>query len=246
MLESPHSVLIAGASGGIAQAIGAEIIRRYPQTRLLTLSRTSVDRIPGHAGERHHLSVALDGPESVDAVGSFLAEQPSPPHWIISCCGILHDEFQRPEKSLSQCEDRWLLQSMRVNVLSHLHLAQAVDGILPRRSSLLWASLSAKVGSIADNQLGGWYSYRASKAALNMLIKNLSIEWARKLEESCVVAIHPGTTDTSLSKPFQANVPPDKLYSPAVSANRIVNILGQLVASDSGKFLSWDGSEISW
>ncbi|WNZ55464.1 SDR family NAD(P)-dependent oxidoreductase [Microbulbifer sp. MKSA007] len=246
MLKSPQSVLIAGASGGIAQAIGAEIIRRYPQVTLLTLSRITVDMIPGHVGERHHLSVCLEQAESIDIVENFLAEHSEPPGWIINCCGILHDEFHGPEKSLSQCDDHWLLQSIQVNVLSHLHLARALDGFLKRRRPLLWASLSAKVGSITDNQLGGWYSYRCSKAALNMLVKNLSIEWARKLEESCVVAIHPGTTDTSLSKPFQSNLPPDKLYTPELSANRIVDVLSQLASSDTGKLLSWDGSLIPW
>ncbi|MCO1333854.1 SDR family NAD(P)-dependent oxidoreductase [Microbulbifer sp. OS29] len=246
MFENPQTVLIAGASGGLAQAIGAEIVRRHPQITLMTLSRITVDMIPGHTGERHHLSVSLEEAESIDIIENFMAEHSVPPDWVINCCGILHDDFHGPEKSLSQCDDHWLIQSMQINVLSHLHLARALDGFLQRRLPVLWVSLSAKVGSIGDNQLGGWYSYRISKAALNMLVKNLSIEWARKLEDSCVVAIHPGTTDTSLSKPFQSNLHPDKLYAPELSAKRIVDVLSQLSTAETGQLLFWDGSQLPW
>ncbi|WP_193161393.1 SDR family NAD(P)-dependent oxidoreductase [Microbulbifer hainanensis] len=243
---NPESVLVAGASGGLARALGAELVRRNPQVQLLTVSRGAKEGFVGHSGSHEHLTTALDETASVDAAREFIAAQERLPDWVINCCGLLHTDTHGPEKSLEQCDDDWLLQSMQINVLTHLHLARALSPLLQRRSPMLWVSLSAKVGSIEDNRLGGWYSYRMSKAALNMLVKNLSIEWGRRVPGSCVVAIHPGTTDTELSKPFQANIPADKLYTPAQSAGRIVDVLEKLDAEDSGQLLFWDGSVLPW
>jgi len=240
----PQTVLLAGASGGLARAIGGELLQRYPQLQLLTISRAPQSPFGGSGAA--HLCAQLTAPESVADVRDFIAAQPSLPDWVIHCSGLLHSDAHGPEKSLAQCDDDWLLQSMRVNVLSHLHVAQALSPLLQRRRPLLWASLSAKVGSIGDNHLGGWYSYRMSKAALNMLVRNLSIEWGRRAPGSCVVAVHPGTTDTELSQPFQENIAADKLYTPAQSAGRIVSVLEKLQAQDSGQLLFWDGSVLPW
>ena len=109
-----------------------------------------------------------------------------------------------------------------------------------------YASLSARVGSIGDNRLGGWYSYRASKAAQNQFLKTLSIEWRRKFPLSIVSILHPGTCDTKLSKPFQSSVPKDKLFTPAQSSEYLINIISEQKPSDSGKFLAWDRSIIPW
>ena len=246
MFDQPKTVLLAGAGGGLGQALTAEVARCYPDIRLLTLSRGEINSDePSSVGHRH-FPTALDKPESVTAVREFLQAEDALPDWVISCCGILHDESHGPEKALDQCSDEWVLESMRVNLLTHLHLAQALGPLLKPRHPLLWASLSAKVGSIEDNQLGGWYSYRMSKAALNMLVKNLSIEWGRRLDNSCVVAVHPGTTDTALSQPFQKNIAADKLYSPQLSAERIVGVLRDLQDGDTGQLLFWDGSVIPW
>jgi NAD(P)-dependent dehydrogenase (short-subunit alcohol dehydrogenase family) len=157
---------------------------------------------------------------------------------------MLHGGWKMPEKSLSQLSDDWLQQSMAVNVLSHVHLAQAVESLVARRQPVRWMSLSAMVGSIEDNQLGGWYSYRMSKAALNMFIKTLSIEWGRKSPDSCVVALHPGTTDSGLSKPFQAGIAEGKLYSQKETAKRLISIMRNLTPAQHGRLLHWDGSEI--
>lgn len=242
----PEKILLAGASGGLARAIGAELVARNPDVDLLTLSRSTVEPFDGHRGTRQHLSVTLGEASSVERVKRFLSRLDDLPDWVINCCGMLHDSDHAPEKSLDQCDDDWLLQSMRVNLFTHLHLAQALAPLLEKRQPLLWASLSAKVSSIGDNYLGGWYSYRISKAALNMLVKNLSIEWGRKVNDCCVVAIHPGTTDTALSGPFQANIPAGRLYSADTSAARIVDVLQSLKPADSGQLLFWDGSPLPW
>ncbi|WP_323845178.1 SDR family oxidoreductase [Microbulbifer magnicolonia] len=246
MFDRPATVMLAGASGGLARAIGSELVRCFPRVSLLTLSRGEVEPLARHDGRHRHLRVALGESSSIRDVETFLSEVGNLPDWVINCCGLLHDGEHGPEKSLDQCRDDWLLESMRVNVLTHLHLAQALGKLLQRRQPLLWASLSAKVGSIGDNHLGGWYSYRISKAALNMLVRNLAIEWGRRLESSCVVAIHPGTTDTALSKPFQENIPAGKLYHAELSAARIVEVLRRLSPPDSGQLLFWDGTPLPW
>ncbi|WP_237055034.1 SDR family oxidoreductase [Microbulbifer sediminum] len=239
----PESILVAGASGGIAHALLEEVAARWPGAQLLTTSREQ--ELETDIAHRH-CTVELSEADSVEAVRTFLQRQGPAPSWVVHCCGILHDDSHGPEKSLAQCQDDWLLHSMRINVLTHLHLAQAVAPLLKKHRPFLWASLSAKVGSIEDNGLGGWYSYRMSKAALNMLVRNLSIEWGRKVNECCVVAVHPGTTDTALSGPFQENIREDKLFSPATSAGRIVDVLQQLSRDKSGRLLFWDGGVLPW
>jgi NAD(P)-dependent dehydrogenase (short-subunit alcohol dehydrogenase family) len=238
----PACILLAGASGGLGQALRRTLAARFPHATLLTISRSDVQPV---AVTQSHLKINLSEPGSVHATAQWLQSQPLA-NWVINCCGTLHWEGHLPEKNLAQCSGDALLHSISVNVLSHLHLAQALAPLLQRRSPLTWASLSAKVGSIEDNGLGGWYSYRMSKAALNMLVRNLSIEWGRKLDFCRVVAIHPGTTDTALSKPFQKNIAEDKLYSPALSAERVVSVLAGLKETDTGKLLFWDGTTIPW
>ena len=118
--------------------------------------------------------------------------------------------------------------------------------MLPRRDAAWFASISARVGSIDDNRLGGWYSYRASKAAQNMLIKTASIEAARLRPNLACVALHPGTVDTDLSKPFSARVPPEKLFSADDSAAKLSRVLFGLTGKDTGRFFAWDGAPIKW
>lgn len=239
---APECILLAGVGGGLGRALVGEVARRYPRAQLLTISRAN-RAAPVDA--QNHLTLSLSDPAATPAVKDWLGAR-TLPNWVIVCNGVLHWQNHWPEKNVQQCTDEALLQSLSINVLSHVHLAQAVAPLLQRRSPFTWASLSAKVGSIEDNQLGGWYSYRMSKAALNMLVRNLSIEWGRKLDCCRVVAVHPGTTDTALSKPFQQNIPASKLYTPAQSADRIVSVLEQLSDADSGKLLFWDGTQIPW
>ena len=110
----------------------------------------------------------------------------------------------------------------------------------------VFATISARVGSISDNQLGGWYSYRMSKAALNMGMKNLSIEWGRSLKDVCVVVMQPGTVNTQLSAPFQGNVADGQLFSPAYSAECLLEVLSRMTAAQSGSFVDWAGESIPW
>lgn len=164
----------------------------------------------------------------------------------ISTLGMLHNDEFMPEKHLGAVSAEQLRHSFEVNAILPILLLQQVLPKLPRKSPAFWVQLSAKVGSITDNYLGGWYSYRASKAALNMLLKTASIELGRSHKQLTIAAIHPGTTDTTLSKPFQERLPEDKLYSPEQSATRIAQVIENLTTEQSGKLLHWDGTELPY
>ena len=228
-------ILIAGANGGIAQALGAELASRGHVL-------FSVSRGVKPAWSELHFKADLSLGKSVESLTSWLSGLDQPPEVVIQCSGLLHNTESRPEKRLSQMSERWLHQNLSANVVAHMHLAQAISPWVSRRNRVHWVSLSAMVGSIEDNQLGGWYSYRMTKAALNMLIRNLHIEWTRKSPESIVIALHPGTTDTSLSEPFQANIADDKLYSSELTGRRLSGVIETLSSEQSGHLLHWDGS----
>ena len=166
--------------------------------------------------------------------------------WIINAAGFLHGPAGGPEKSIRSVDPDFLLENIRINALPTLLLAKHFGPALKRSNAPLLATVSARVGSIEDNRLGGWYSYRISKAALNMALKTLSIEWKHSHRKGCVAALHPGTNDTGLSKPFQANVPEGGLFEPRYTADCFVDLLTRLKPSDSGRFWAWNGEPLPW
>jgi len=160
--------------------------------------------------------------------------------------GILYDKDNKPEKSITKIDSEFFMKNVQINTLPTLLLAKYFDKLFKQSSSPVFSTISARVGSIDDNRLGGWYSYRSSKSALNMVLKNLSIEWSHRHPKGCVLSLHPGTNDTSLSKPYQKNVIEGKLFNPDDTAINFLNIFDCCKPSDSGKFLAWDGSSIQW
>ena len=232
-------ILIAGANGGVAQAIAKELEHRGHQ--LISISRSNAP-----SWSTAHLVQDCGSEGATQQIKNWLSEQELQPDMAIQCAGILHNENSMPEKSLSGLSSDWLLQSIQANLVTHIRLAQAIDHLVKRAKPIHWVSLSALVGSISENQLGGWYSYRMSKAALNMFIRNLSIEWSRRSPQSIAVALHPGTTDTGLSKPFQKNIAADKLYSPELTGQRLANVVENLNEQQNGRLLHWDGSLVSF
>lgn len=169
------------------------------------------------------------------------------PDYVINTVGILHDDNHYPEKAIDQVDDDWLLYNFRVNTLATVHLAQCLQQCMTRETALKFLVISARVGSIADNRFGGWYSYRMSKAALNMLIKNIALEWGRRHKKSAIYAYQPGTVDTPLSKPFQKNVPQEQLFSPQTAAHYLLEVLcNKLTVGDSGKLFDWHGQAIPY
>ncbi|HBS41692.1 MAG TPA: cell-cell signaling protein CsgA [Oceanospirillales bacterium] len=223
-------ILIAGSSSTIARAIGRQL--KAQGEEVFTLSREG-------SKESEHLCTDLSVEDNIPHIEDFIKNVH--PDVIFCCNGLLHNDGGYPEKSLKQLSDAWLQQNLNVNLLCHMHLARAADSLVSRKHPLRWISLSAMVGSIEDNHLGGWYSYRISKAALNMFIRTLSIEWGRRSPASVVVAQHPGTTVSALSEPFAEGIPEGRIYSAEQTAERLIEVMRSLNQTHHGRLLHWDG-----
>ena len=169
-------------------------------------------------------------------------------HLVVNCAGVLHGGPAQlaPEKRLADVRPEALAARFAVNACGPLLVAKHFERLLAQRERAVFASISARVGSIGDNRLGGWYAYRGAKAAQNMFTRTLAIEWARSRRNVVCVALHPGTTDTDLSRPFQANVAPGKLFSPGHTVRQLLAVIDRLTPADTGRFYAWDGNEIPW
>ena len=229
--------LVVGASGGIGAAFVEQLRRDSADARIFGTSRAGGDGL---------LALDLADSTSIDACVAQLREADFTPDQIIIATGLLHQDDQGPEKSYRDLEMNWLSQVMQTNAIGPIYLLSRLMGLLDRKAEVQIGLLSARVGSISDNQLGGWYGYRASKAALNMYLKTLSIELARTHKRVQLLSLHPGTTDTGLSKPFQARVPADKLFTPEFAATALLGVMQEVKGGASGQFLAWDGTPIPW
>ena len=244
--------IVVGASRGIGLAL-AEAMLDDPATRTLIATHreesdtTALRRLASRHGDRLQL-LALEATEAgqlqrlasaVDAAGCGF-------DLALHAAGILHEGELQPEKALADCRAEHLARLFEVNSIAPLMTAAVLLPLQPRGRRFTFAALSAMVGSIGDNRLGGWYGYRASKAALNQFLKTLDNECRHRHPGATVLAIHPGTTDTDLSAPFQRTVRPGKPYSPATTAARILAVLRDQGPEASGRFLNWDGREIPW
>lgn len=167
-------------------------------------------------------------------------------HFVINCVGFLHDGAITPEKALRQLQMANLMRYFQVNSIGAALLAKHLLPLLNHKKPNIFATISAKIGSIEDNRLGGWYGYRASKAALNMFLKTAAIEYSRRSKQTAIVLLHPGTTDTRLSEPFQRGVPPEKLFPVEKTVGLLMQVLGNVTLADNGSFFSWDGSRLPW
>jgi NAD(P)-dependent dehydrogenase (short-subunit alcohol dehydrogenase family) len=165
---------------------------------------------------------------------------------VFIATGLLHDPVSGlgPEKQMRDLDPERLARLFAVNTIGPALAIKHFAPLLPRTGKSVIAAVSAKVGSIEDNRLGGWYGYRASKAALNQIVKTAAIEIAVRRKEAIVLSMHPGTVDTALSKPFQTNVAEHKLFSPEFAAERMLDALDTASPADSGALLSWDGTRL--
>ncbi|KLE34636.1 SDR family NAD(P)-dependent oxidoreductase [Aurantiacibacter luteus] len=233
--DPPPRSLIVGNSGGIGAAFERQLRARG---MLVTgLSRS----LPTSS---HQMSVDLSREHTIETAAVQLRDQ-APFSLILVCTGLLHNENLKPEKALRELDQDNLMQLFAVNAVGPALVAKHFIPLLPKSGRCIFAALSARVGSIGDNRLGGWHGYRASKAALNMLIKTISIELARTRPEAICVGLHPGTVDTDLSKPFQRAVPSDRLFSAETSAAHLLTVLDNLDPTDTGHCFAWDGTEIA-
>ena len=221
--------IVIGASGGIGAALCDALESRG--ATVVGLSRQSQPPID------------LLSDESIAQAAAALAGQ-APFDLILIASGILHGAGLTPEKSYRQIDGPALERIMRINAIGPALVARHFLPLLRADGRAIFAALSARVGSIGDNRLGGWLSYRASKAALNQIVKTMAIELARTRPETICVALHPGTVDTALSAPFQRGLADGQLLTPADSAAHLLKVLDQLAPTDSGGCFDWRGDRI--
>ena len=236
-LKNIKSVLLLGASGGIGAALVDHLLTSNSELQVYTLSRQDITR------ERVHCLVAEQVNES--SLTQLISKHSTVKFdLIINTIGYLENHLGGPEKSLRDISEERLLEYFRINTIVTPVLAKVVRNNLSPEG-YAFVALSAMVGSIGENELGGWYGYRASKTALNALLRNISIEWGRTNKKSLVLAIHPGTTQTRLSEKFNTRVT-HKIHSPAEAAENICNVIFSTEFARSGSFLNWDGRTIAW
>ncbi|MFY0665220.1 MAG: SDR family NAD(P)-dependent oxidoreductase [Natronospirillum sp.] len=169
------------------------------------------------------------------------------PTRVVVATGMLSNGEQRPEKRVEDVKPDALLAAFQANTLLPMAVLQHLTSRLSRQDKMQALVVSAKVGSIQDNRLGGWYAYRASKAAINMLVKTTAVEWQRRFPLAAVGSYHPGTTDSPLSQPFQAGLPAGQLKTPSEAAEHLWHVLTKLnTAEASGQFWNWDGTVLPW
>jgi NAD(P)-dependent dehydrogenase (short-subunit alcohol dehydrogenase family) len=241
MLQSfaaPINACVFGASGGI----GAAIVRQLADNPAVSVVHAGARSemagapkiLPFHFDLTHEASIA----EAAANIG--------PLDLIIIATGLLHDGAFQPEKSYrAQSADAYA-KAFAINAIGPALIAKHFLPLLPRDRRAIFAAISARVSSISDNRLGGWHAYRASKAALNMIMRNCAIELGRSHTQAVIAALHPGTVDTPLSEPFQRNVAEGKLFTPDYSAEYMLKVLDGLTAADSGNLFAWDGQRIDF
>lgn len=238
MHSSLHAVVI-GASGGIGRALAQALAARPDVASVTALSRRPVEFLDAKIAAGR---IDLLDERSIAAAAAACAGLA--PRLVVCAAGLLHAGPIQPEKSLRELDPDRLARVLAVNTIGPALVIKHFAPLLPRQGKSVIALMSARVGSISDNRLGGWYAYRASKAALNQVVRTASIEVARRWREAVIVGLHPGTVETPLSAPFRANLSPEKLFTPAFAAGRLLAVIDGLGPGDSGKCFAWDGSEV--
>ncbi|KAK0579050.1 hypothetical protein LWI29_020174 [Acer saccharum] len=252
--------MVQGASRGIGLEFVRQLLEKNDKGHVIATCRnpnraTGLLDLKNKFAERLdilHLDLAVES--TVEASATSVREKYGSLNLLINASGILSiPNVLQPETALNKVEKSSLMLSYEVNavgpilVIKHIWpLLKVGGGTGTERDVAVVANLSARVGSIGDNRLGGWYSYRSSKAALNQLTKNVSVEFARKKDPVICILLHPGTVDTDLSRPFQRNVPEGKLFTKEFSVQKLLSIINKAKRHDNGKFFAWDGQEIPW
>jgi len=236
-LDAVKNVLILGATGGIGAALVDHLLAANPELTVYTLARSPITNPRVYCTVCEHINEA--------SLTDFFAAIPGVKFdLVINTIGYLVNELGGPEKGLRDIDEKRLLEYFRVNAVITPLLAKALRSHLSS-TAFAFVVLSAMVGSIGENELGGWYGYRASKAALNAFLKNIAIEWKRTHKHSLVLAVHPGTTQTRLSEKFTAGIT-HKIHTPSEAAQNICRVVFETPFERSGSFLNWDGRVIAW
>jgi NAD(P)-dependent dehydrogenase (short-subunit alcohol dehydrogenase family) len=249
-LETAASTLVIGATGGIGLALVQHLLS-HPGVLHVTAAARHADQSIALAAllqaypERLRITVAdITDTSSLGLLANQL--RAAPLHLAINATGLLHDDNLQPEKNLAAVSNANLQQVFAVNAFGPILLAQALLPLMRHGQPAVFASLSARVGSIGDNRLGGWYAYRAAKAAQNQFLKTAAIECRRTHPQLSIQLLHPGTVDSELSRPFQRGVAAQQLFTPDTAASQLLDVLSTATAENSGRFIAWDGNEIAW
>jgi NAD(P)-dependent dehydrogenase (short-subunit alcohol dehydrogenase family) len=226
------SAVVIGASGGVGGALVAQLRDDPAFANLYALARS-------FAGSAR---IDITDEASIAAAAATLK---APLRLVIIATGALQGPgFPQPEKTYRALDPIALMESFRLNTVGPALVAKHLLPLMAPQGKTVFAALSARVGSIGDNRAGGWHAYRASKAALNMILRNLAIETGRRNPDAICVGLHPGTVDTGLSRPFQRGVAEGKLFTPETSARHLLSVINALTPADSGNALAWDGQTI--
>ena len=223
--------VVIGATGGIGRALAQALSHDAAYDLVIGLSRSSTPPLE------------LTSEASIAAAAAFINAQ-GRPRLIIDATGVLQSGTIKAEKSWRELDASQMAQSFAINAIGPALVMKHFLPLLPRDGSAVFATLSARVGSIGDNRLGGWYSYRASKAALNQLVRTAAIELCRRSPNAICVALHPGTVDTGLSASF-AKTGLD-VQTPELAAERLLEVIAKLTANDSGGFFDYNGETVIW
>ncbi len=249
-MQLDHTSFIQGASRGIGLELVQQLLRRQPRGRVIATCRRPADAgaLQALASEQSDrlrvIQLDVRNEETISAAADAVARETKELRLVVNVAGVLHGPNLGPEKKLDHVQPESLLHAFEVNAFGPLLVAKHFHGFLRHDKRCVFASLSARVGSISDNRLGGWYSYRGSKAAQNMFTKNIAIELARIAPHAIVVGLHPGTVDTDLSRPFQRNLPEKQLLPASESVGALLQVIETLDRDDSGKVFDFRGNEI--
>ena len=245
-----NAALVVGASGGIGSAVVDQLMKIQRYTHVVTVSHKSfVDSGSSEIDEFSNL-LALETDYSAESINTLMANLSSFKGCIsrvVICNGILHDDQKDifPEKKLEDISESKMMHVLRVNALLPLLFLKELVALVKGEKRCVISVLSARVGSIEDNRLGGWYSYRASKAALNMLVKTAAVEYERRAKNVRFLLFHPGTVDTNLSKPFQSKSS-TKLMQPSEVAMSLIQLMDRSDTDSNIEFIDWEGKKINW
>jgi NAD(P)-dependent dehydrogenase (short-subunit alcohol dehydrogenase family) len=238
-LPEGYRAWVFGAGGGIGSAI-VRLLRDDPRCAAIHAGARAA---PAAHGKVSGFAFELTDEASI-ATAVETAADCGPPHLVLVTTGVLHAPDLQPEKSMKALSSAALTRAYAINAVGPALIAKHALAHLPRAEKSVFAALSARVSSLSDNRSGGWHAYRASKAALNMLIRNGAIELASRNKAAVCVTLHPGTVDTAMSAPFKAGVAADKLFTPDQSAAHLLDVIDRLTPAVSGALIAWDGQTI--
>lgn len=252
--------LVAAASRGLGLEFTRQLLYKHPESSVVATCRTPDSAQNLKALKEEHpsrltiLQLDVTNESTVQDAAKRISDEFGRLDLLINTAGILHiPNVMQPETSLDKVDPENLLHAYRTNAVGPIIVAKHMVPLLKLgrgegtgRDAAVIANISARIGSILDNQLGGWYAYRASKAALNQLTRTLGVECLRRKDPIICVSLHPGTVDTDLSRPYSRSVSREKLFSPEMSVGKLIEIIDSLKMEDSAKFFAYDRQEIPW